>query len=145
MSAGLKLKQFYSKGEIMKKLNNERGMTLIEILIVLSIIGAIAYTLFGDVFLQADNAKIKITKGQIADLKKKIQIYKMDQAKYPESWDELVNNKVIESVPVDSWGQELLLEVPGTHGGKFDIWSIGPDEKPDTEDDVVSWTKDSEQ
>lgn len=119
-------------------------MSLLEIMIVLSIIGVIAYALFGDLFAQADNAKIKTTKAQIDTLKKKVKLFKMDHAKYPESWDELIEANLIEEVPVDAWGQDVSLEVPGSRGNKFEIWSMGPDEESDTDDDVVSWSKDSE-
>ncbi len=129
----------------MKKIHNEKGMSLIEIMIVLSIIGVIAYALFGDLFAQADNAKIKTTKSQIETLKKKVKLYKMDNAKYPVSWDDLISGNLIEETPMDAWGNEVYLAVPGSHGGsKFEIWSAGPDEETDTDDDVVSWNKSSD-
>ena len=130
----------------MKKIHNEKGMSLIEIMIVLSIIGVIAYALFGDLFTQADNAKIKTTKSQIENLKKKVKLYKMDNAKYPESWDDLISGNLIEESPSDAWGNEIYLAVPGSHGSnKFEIWSAGPDEESDTDDDVVSWNKNSDE
>lgn len=127
----------------MSKINNESGMSLIEILIVLSIIAMVAYSLFGDLFLQADSAKEKTTRSQIESLVSKIKLYKMDHKKYPSSWDDLIDANLISEAPTDAWGNEIELEVPGSRGNKYEIWSMGIDEEPDTEDDIVSWKKSS--
>lgn len=42
--------------------------------------------------------------------------------------------------PRDPWGQEIVIESPGRRsGGKYDIYSCGPDRKPGTADDVGNW------
>lgn len=128
----------------MQKLHNEKGMSLIEIMIVLSIIGVIAYALLGDLFTQSDNAKLKITKQQITDLSGKVKLYKMDNGSYPSSWDDLIDDSLISEIPTDSWGNDIELEAPGSRGHKYEIWSAGPDEESDTDDDIVSWKKASE-
>lgn len=127
----------------MKKIHNEKGMSLIEIMIVLSIIGVIAYALFGDIFLQADKAKVSTTQGQIKQLVEKVKFYKMEKKSYPSSWDEVIDEGLISEAPVDPWGNDIELEAPGSRGNKFEIWSYGPDEDPDTDDDIVSWKKSS--
>ena len=129
----------------MKMKNNERGFTMLEIMLVIGIIGGLGAVLYSGIFSQADKAKAKTTQGQINDLVKKVKLYKLENAKYPESWDDLIEAGSIDEVPVDAWFQELNLEVPGTHGGKVDIWSVGADEQSDTDDDIVSWSKDSEE
>ena len=46
----------------------------------------------------------------------------------------------------DPWGHDYQYEYPPTHGkGESpDIWSLGPDGEDNTEDDIVSWSKDTE-
>jgi general secretion pathway protein G len=128
----------------MKKLQNEKGMSLIEIMIVLSIIGVIAYALFGDLFLQGDKAKAKITQSQIDKLVGQVKLYKTDTGNYPSSWDDVVSEGFMSEAPVDAWSNDIELEAPGSRGNKYEIWSYGPDEESDTEDDIVSWKKSSQ-
>lgn len=47
-----------------------------------------------------------------------------------------------EKVPVDPWGSKYRYEFPGQNNtlGEPDIWSIGPDRKDNTEDDITSWS-----
>ncbi len=47
-----------------------------------------------------------------------------------------------DKVPRDPWGSAYRYEFPGRNNnvGEPDIWSIGPDRKDNTEDDIVSWT-----
>jgi len=41
----------------------------------------------------------------------------------------------------DTWGMPLQYAYPGKHGGtaKYDAWSMGPDKKPSTPDDIGNW------
>lgn len=41
---------------------------------------------------------------------------------------------------LDPWGNEYRYEYPSRHGdGTFDIWSLGPDKRENTDDDIVNW------
>lgn len=44
--------------------------------------------------------------------------------------------------PKDPWGSPYRYEYPGPNNtiGEPDIWSIGPDRKDNTKDDIVSWS-----
>ncbi len=46
-----------------------------------------------------------------------------------------------EKLPKDPWGSAYRYEFPGQNNkiGEPDIWSLGPDRKDNTEDDIVSW------
>jgi uncharacterized protein (TIGR03067 family) len=39
----------------------------------------------------------------------------------------------------DPWGHQYGYQVPGRHGSKPDVWSVGPDGKTGTDDDICSW------
>ena len=49
-----------------------------------------------------------------------------------------------EKLPKDPWGNSYRYQFPPTHNklNEPDIWSLGPDGKENTEDDIVSWTGD---
>ena len=57
---------------------NERGMTLIEILIVLTIIGAMAAYLVPNLFGQNQKAKVRETQIRISNLSNALQGYYSD-------------------------------------------------------------------
>lgn len=40
---------------------------------------------------------------------------------------------------IDPWGQRYGYQSPGQHGAKPDVWSVGPDRKTGTADDICSW------
>lgn len=125
---------------------NEKGMSLIEILIVLSIIAGAMAAILSTVFKGADKAKIDQTKAEIGKLSGYVKLYKMDHGKYPtsdEGLQALVDGGFMEEVPLDPWKTEYMYESPGSHGKKFEICSEGPDEDT-TDDNICSYKKDNE-
>lgn len=57
----------------------------------------------------------------------------------PEGWFQMISR-----IPMDPWNQEYIYTVPGDHGNQFDLFSIGPDGKRGTEDDIGNWEEESE-
>jgi hypothetical protein len=51
----------------------------------------------------------------------------------------LVARQFLAKPPRDAWGTPLIIRCPSPHGDPFDVISFGPDKKPDTGDDIVSW------
>src|SRR4051794_31523120 len=51
----------------------------------------------------------------------------------------LVARQFLRKPPRDAWGTPLVIRCPSPHGDPFDVISFGPDTKPDTGDDIVSW------
>ncbi len=141
-------------------IKNQRGMTLIEIMVVVAIIAGITGLIAVNVVERQEKANIDLTKTQISNLMSALDQYKLDNHRYPSSdqgLDALVekpsSGKVpenypedgyIKKIPKDGWGQEFSYASPGTHGNKVEIWSAGPDEEEGTEDDVTSWEMDEE-
>jgi general secretion pathway protein G len=101
-----------------------RGMTLMEVMIVIAIIlllmGALTFGLAG-MFqdAQGDTARLIMTK-----VDQKVKIYKVKKKKLPDSLDELYKN---EDKPVDPWGNEFRYTKSGAKG--YDIISLGADGK----------------
>ena len=126
-----------------QKFKNSRGMTLIEILIVLGIIaGAMAGIMMG-VFKSSDKARVKQAMGEIERMSGFVKVYKQDKGDYPTGdlgLQALVDEGFIDEVPQDPWKHDYSYESPGSHGNKFEICSQGPDEDVET-DDICSWKK----
>lgn len=140
----------------MKKiLSNQRGMTLIEIMVVVAIIAGITGLIAVNVVGRQEKANVQLTKTQISNVMGALDQYKLDNHAYPsteQGLDALVNKpssgKVPKSYPEggyikklseDAWGNEFSYASPGSHGSAVEVWSMGPDGQDDTEDDIKSW------
>lgn len=116
--------------------DNSRGLTLIEILVVLTILGIVMAFLGGKLIGAGDKAKAKITKAKISSLGSYIEQFQLEYNTLPSSLDELVrcSDKMGGScVPIAK--EEELLDAWDTpfaysaQGGTYTITSFGKDKK----------------
>ena len=132
-----------------------RGFTLIEVLLVLTIlviIGSFAVTNYMGV---QNQAKINQAKIQIRAFKTPLLLYRQAMNEFPstemglqallqtmtDSTGRIAVASWIESLPLDPWQRPYQYQFPGMRGrGDMpDIWSNGPDQTPNTEDDIGNW------
>ncbi|AWB68689.1 type II secretion system protein GspG [Saccharobesus litoralis] len=141
----------------MKQYNKQSGFTILEIMVVLVIIGILAGMIAPQLIGQSDEAKIKKAATDIVTLENAMDMYKLNNHKYPttdQGLDALVSAPDIEPLPknypeggyikrlpMDPWDNEYMLLSPGDNGN-FDIYSMGPDGEADTEDDIGNWNID---
>jgi general secretion pathway protein G len=119
-----------------------RGMTLIEILVVLVLIG-IVMGIVGSNFLgRGEKAKADAAKIEIGQISQSLDLFKLEVGRYPTSqeglqalvsapagltnWNGPYWKK--QAVPKDPWGSEYKYAAPG-QGGPYDIVSLGADGK----------------
>ena len=127
-------KELAKKQAMMRK-----GMTLIEIMIVLVIMASVMTLVGVNVFGSLDSANIKTTNIQLGNFKTAVQQYRLDYKKLPNNLDDLVNTpkgtSLLEGdeVPKDGWDNDFNFE---KNGNKIKIYSNGPDGVPNTEDDL---------
>jgi general secretion pathway protein G len=123
----------------------QRGMTLLEIMIVIAILGLLASVIVVAVMNQFDNAKIQTTKIKLKSLQQALHQYNVNVGDYPtqgEGLRALLNppdglKPMVESMPKDEWGNEILYFNPARKGsGPFEVVSKGPDGQEGTEDDI---------
>ena len=118
-----------------------RGMTLIEIMMVVAIIGLImgglAFALMG----RFDNAKLKTAKNQVVQLATAAEMFEVEEGKCPKDQAELKARGHLKKKMKDPWGNEYNLKCPGEHG-RVDVWSNGADGEEGTDDDLTSWDDD---
>ena len=115
----------------------KRYFSLIEIMIVLSIIALVAVIVVPKISGQGDEAKVQAAGIQIKQLSSDVLNYKLKTGQYPSSFEDLVNDpggvkgwkQILEVVPEDPWNTPYHFEVvPGSFRG-FEIISYGADKQ----------------
>jgi general secretion pathway protein G len=133
------------------KTNSARsGFTLIEMMVVVIILAALAAMIIPHVVPASDDAKKKIALAEIKGIETALKMYRLHNSRYPGSDEGLgilmkpspqwSNEPYLED-DKDPWGNSFKYASPGTHGSLagYEIWSVGPDGKDGSDDDVVSW------
>jgi general secretion pathway protein G len=133
---------------------NHRGFTLIELMVVIVILGILAGLIMPRIMGAPEKAKRQKARIQIEALETALKMYKLDNGTYPSSLQGLTEQPegaknwrkggYLEKgkVPKDPWGNDFAYQMPGTHGGDYDISSYGADGVSGGEDDnkdVNSW------
>ena len=118
------------------------GFTLIEILVVITIIGLVMAFAASRIFGQGDEAKSRLAKAQIAEIGGKLDLLKLDVGRYPTTGEGLkallqnpggMNNWTgpyvqKEEQIKDPWSRDFVYTSPGQRGA-YDIVSLGADGK----------------
>jgi general secretion pathway protein G len=127
---------------------SRRGLTLIEILVVVTILGLIAGIVGITVANQLEEAKIDTANVQMKNVGDALELYKIKFNRYPNTAEGLQalvkppegKKPLMETVPKDPWDAEYIFVSPGQHNpSKFDLQSKGPDGIADSEDDIKNW------
>ena len=137
----------------------EDGFTLVEMLVVITIIGLIMALVGPRVLNYLGESKVKAAKIQIESFGSALDLFYLDAGRYPSSAEGLAalaqrpagisawNGPYLKggSVPGDPWGHAYVYRSPGEHG-VYDIVSYGADGQEGgtgTAADIQSWTRDS--
>ncbi|AFY01279.1 type II secretion system major pseudopilin GspG [Bdellovibrio bacteriovorus] len=118
----------------MSLLKNRKGMTLIEIMIVLAIIGGIAALLLPNITGQLDKSKAKEAKIQLTQIVNALSMYYTDCGKYPQTLEGLTTadpncsnwgpQPYYTKKLQDPFGHDLVYEL---EGGEYSLKSLGKD------------------
>ena len=117
----------------------QAGMSLLEIIIVLVLIGMVLTLVGSRVLGGADKGKFKLAESQIQTLAGKIENYQLDTGALPARLEDLVAAPANATgwlgpyaKPAelkDPWGRAIEYRVPG-EGKPFDLLSLGKDGQP---------------
>ena len=141
---------------------NERGFTLIELMVVIVILGILAGLIIPRIMGRPDEARAAKARMQIESLDTALKLYRLDNGTYPtteQGLKALVEPPSVGSlakswrqggylekgkVPKDPWDRDFVYIMPGAHGD-FDLASLGADGEPGGEGkdkDINSWELD---
>jgi general secretion pathway protein G len=132
-----------------------RIFTLMEMVVVIVIIALLAAIATPMYMKYLRNAKKNTTLAQIKILEDAVLSVKIDTGKLPSSLDELIKNSsgskkwdgpyLNGNLPKDAWGNEFVLNVPGSNNREYEIISYGSDAQAGGEGDAAdlsSWNED---
>lgn len=117
------------------------GFTLIEIILVVMLIGAIVAFAASRILGGSDRAKVNLAKAQLQTISDKVDQFKADTGHIPVKLDELVTAPTTNGAGwlgpyakandlKDPWGHDLQYQVPGQNGKPFTVISLGRDGAP---------------
>ncbi len=127
----------------------ERGMTLVEIMVVVIIISLVAGIVGVQVFNSLGTAKNKVAATQIKQISEALELYKLSFHAYPstgEGLQALISPKgnakpFMPQVPKDPWDRDYVYIFPGTgNRNGFDIISYGEDGVQGGGDDITNYS-----
>ncbi len=121
-----------------RSLANTKGMTIVELMIVLTIIAAIMGVVGFSVMGALDNANIKEAQIEIGQLTQMCDSYYLASSprKYPAQLSDLAEgpSPLTKEVPKDPWGNDYIYRTINKR--EYEIYSAGPDGVEGNEDDV---------
>jgi general secretion pathway protein G len=137
------------------------GFSLLEIMAVVVIMGLLMSIIGVSISGQIDKARLATARAQIAQLESALELYRMDNGRYPTTAQGLV--ALVEKpgdapqprnyprggylskadALLDPWSEPYQYASPGDHNRHgFDLWTQGADQAPGGEDgdsDIGNW------
>lgn len=135
-------------------MNNKRkqqGFSLIEVLVVMTILAVIFGMVVRNVTGGQDKAKYKEAQIMVQKIDQAVQEFNLDTGGLPDSLEELVNDNghsmwmgpyLKEKELTDPWGEPYQFSANSQHGMSYDIFSYGKDKNPGGDKlakDVGNW------
>ncbi len=135
--------------------NAQRGFTLIELMLVIVIIGALAGMVVPRLVGKSEEAMKKAASADIkGNLSLALRLYEIDNGRYPSTEQGLTaliskpttppvsenwKGPYVEQEPLDPWRRPYQYRYPGNHPPRdYDLYSLGPDGK-EGGDDIGNW------
>jgi general secretion pathway protein G len=125
--------------------NRQSGFTLIEIMVVVVILSVLGALVVPQIMDKVDVAKVRRAASDIKAIETALDLYKLDNFKYPtteqglqalvkQPADPTITNYApggyLRTLPKDPWGNIYQYAAPGTDGRDYEITTYGADGKP---------------
>ena len=137
---------------VIQKNRLRRAFTLVEMLLVVTIIGILAALVIPRIVGVSERSRVTAAQADIqGGIKSALGQYEVDNGFFPKSLQDLLvapsnaknwHGPYLDKLPTDPWGNPYIYYYPGKHSANsYDLLSPGPDSKEGTDDDIVSWAK----
>ncbi len=110
------------------------GFTLVELMVVISIIAILATIVGYNVIFAVDDANVGAAQAQIKNFETALIAYKLKYKRFPDRLEELVNNQGninflnAKTMPKDPWNNDYQYQLQGS--SQYVITSYGADGSP---------------
>jgi general secretion pathway protein G len=124
--------------------DDEAGLTLVEMIVVLAIIALVAALIVPNVIGRPDEARVTVANTDLRTISAALKMYRLDNGDYPTTQQGLAalsakptapplprswsSEGYLAQVPVDPWGNPYVYRSPAPSGG-FALLSHGKDGK----------------
>ena len=110
--------------------------SVIELLIVITIMGLLDSIVAPEMFGQVEKSKVKTAQSQMSILSTSLDAYRVDVGEYPSNLNELVTSQqpgwlgpyLKKELPLDPWN--VPYQYKRTSSTQFELSSLGADKKP---------------
>ncbi len=122
-----------------RTLPSDAGVTLVEMMVVIVIIGLVTAVVVINVLPSQDTARVEKARADIHVIEQALELYRMNYSRYPETQPGLqalleppaaeggaAPEAYIRRLPNDPWGRAYEYIIPGEHGA-FDLYTLGAD------------------
>ncbi len=128
-----------------------RGFTLVEIMVVVAIIGALLSVALPRLTGRTEEARLQAARLQVENLAMSLDAFSFDCARFPTAAEGLGALRdtpgdagwkgpyLKRALPPDPWHGAYVYFQPGSRGTDYDVFSAGPDHQSGTEDDIGNW------
>lgn len=122
-----------------KRLRKDAGVTLVEMMVVIVIIGLVTAIVVINVLPSQDTARIEKARADLRVIEQALELYRLDSSRYPamdvglegltqttDAATGAAREAYIRRLPDDPWGRPYQYVIPGEHG-PFDLYTLGAD------------------
>jgi len=137
----------------MRYINNKKGFTLIEMMLVVVIISILVTVVLPRLTGRTEQARVSAARLQIETIGMALDAFELDNGRYPTTAEGLAvlranpgnlkkwNGPYLKKdLPMDPWGNAYVYNCPGRHNSDYDLYSNGPN-GVEGADDIGNWTE----
>lgn len=124
-------------------MKQQKGFSLIEIMVVVVILGILASIVVPKIISRPDEARAVKAKQDVLSIQNALDLYKLDNGFYPSTDQGIIAlvekpssnpeprdwKQYLKSLPRDPWGRDYLYLNPGEHSD-VDVFTLGADGQP---------------
>lgn len=107
-------------GAARRRRQQAAGFTLVELMVVISIIAILATIVGYNVLVSVDEGNVAAAQAQIKQFENALLQYRLKNRRFPESLEQLINNADginylnSSNIPVDPWGNPYVYNLEGS-------------------------------